>query len=534
VILRTLILAAALVSPIAAFAQGNVVGTVPTTPGHAARWTAPGVIGDAGGSGGSQLQGSGYLTELGITNTGTPLGINDALTSYPYHALTLGANAIGGGVLNYQANGGAQPLPFKICVNGTCQTFPFVATQDVCSPGNPGLVPPTGGGTDGFLRADCTISSALVDTQTGPMTEEGATFSAATQPSITANQIFEWTQMYCCGGNNRSYDAVRGVAKANQNSTTTLVNAVAGYLQVDESTTGNPTGVTLFGAGAVTRDNGAIWGINTTITDNTNTSAVPSTGMGRSMYNEFDLQFTSPHSTGIGLQLEGNAVVQPDFADAANCSTLSLTAWTEGTAVPAQWNECFSTYDAAGLVAFSIGRSTNINPNVVPQANLPSQPIIMGYTNAATTPENVEFYTVAGGNQGGGINFTNTEGTLVNFNGVAIISPDSANYVQSAFTTGINTFTGTPAPPPPPPPPSGPANRPSRTSVFQYNDASSVRGAIFMNSAADGANSALQITGTGTVTEISTGKFISLQMPTSCSGQPTGTIWNNGGVAHVC
>lgn len=90
-------------------------------PGHSVRQAADGVLSDGGGAAGSRTFGSGYLTELGITNTGTPLCINDALTSAPggYHQLCLGANVLGGGILSYQAYGGAPTLPFNCNINGS-------------------------------------------------------------------------------------------------------------------------------------------------------------------------------------------------------------------------------------------------------------------------------------------------------------------------------------------------------------------------------------------------------------------------------
>lgn len=103
-----------------AWAQVQPSGTF--TPGHTARILNPGgtSIGDAGGSAGSALPGQDYLTELGITNTGTPLCINDALTNAPggYHAFCLGANALGGGIISYQALGGAAQQPLIFNVNG--------------------------------------------------------------------------------------------------------------------------------------------------------------------------------------------------------------------------------------------------------------------------------------------------------------------------------------------------------------------------------------------------------------------------------
>ena len=52
--------------------------------------------------------------------------INDALTNAPggYHRMCMGANALGGGLLSYDALGGASPLPFQIMVNGN-PVFPI-------------------------------------------------------------------------------------------------------------------------------------------------------------------------------------------------------------------------------------------------------------------------------------------------------------------------------------------------------------------------------------------------------------------------
>lgn len=103
------------------------------TPGHAIRAATAGssgvVVTDAGGSAGSAVAGSGYLTELGITATGTPLCINDALTnaSTGYHQLCLGASSGGGGVISFNAFGGASTTALQININGTNYPFPGAA-----------------------------------------------------------------------------------------------------------------------------------------------------------------------------------------------------------------------------------------------------------------------------------------------------------------------------------------------------------------------------------------------------------------------
>lgn len=109
----------------------------PFTPGHTIRsLNAQGTVwGDAGGAAGSNTFGAGYLSELGITNTGTPLCINDELTFAGYHQLCLGANSGGAGIISYSAVGGAPQQNFVISVNGqnlvtpgTVSGMPFAAS----------------------------------------------------------------------------------------------------------------------------------------------------------------------------------------------------------------------------------------------------------------------------------------------------------------------------------------------------------------------------------------------------------------------
>lgn len=111
----------------AAVAQSPIFSG-PYTAGHAVGQISDGVIGDAGPSLGSSTLGYKYLTEVGITNTGTPFCINDALINAAggYHQLCLGANVLGGGLLSYNPNGGASALPFEMNINGSTIQFPFV------------------------------------------------------------------------------------------------------------------------------------------------------------------------------------------------------------------------------------------------------------------------------------------------------------------------------------------------------------------------------------------------------------------------
>jgi hypothetical protein len=84
----------------------------PVVRGHASIWVNNGVIGDAGPAS------AGNVTELGITNTGTPFCVNDVIATSPYHQLCIGALALGGGLLNYQAYNGGTQLPFTVSAAG--------------------------------------------------------------------------------------------------------------------------------------------------------------------------------------------------------------------------------------------------------------------------------------------------------------------------------------------------------------------------------------------------------------------------------
>lgn len=131
------------------------------TPGHAVMQIAQGVIGDAGGSAGSSSFGSKYLTELGITATGTPFCINDALISGAYHQFCLGANVSGAGALiSYNAYNGASALPLKMNINGTTYDFPFTIGGIVGPPSSTVGDPACWNNTTGSLLADCALASA--------------------------------------------------------------------------------------------------------------------------------------------------------------------------------------------------------------------------------------------------------------------------------------------------------------------------------------------------------------------------------------
>ena len=103
------------------------------TPGHFVKQLSPGVLGDSGpATGGGPNSG---LTELGITNTGTPLCITDTtIITGPYHQMCFGADVNGTAIISSNAYLGATPLPLEIIVNGTAYPFPGSGSGNVVGP----------------------------------------------------------------------------------------------------------------------------------------------------------------------------------------------------------------------------------------------------------------------------------------------------------------------------------------------------------------------------------------------------------------
>ncbi len=147
--------------PVAAFAQG----TGHFTAGHALRATGNGAqYSDGGGAAGSTIPGAGYLTELGITNTGIPLCINDALTNSPggYHRLCFGANMSGIGAITYDAIGGATPQALRCIINGTSYSCVNTGSGKVVGPDTSVVGDAaTFNSTDGTLIADAGLPPML-------------------------------------------------------------------------------------------------------------------------------------------------------------------------------------------------------------------------------------------------------------------------------------------------------------------------------------------------------------------------------------
>lgn len=215
-----------------AFGQAQPTGRF--TPGHALRAnTATGSpYSDAGGAAGSPTFNSGYLTEIGITNTGTPFCINDALTSATsgYHQLCFGANSLGGGLISYQALGGAANLGLNLYLNGNLFPLLGIATGNVTGPISPF---PTVGDIAVWAGADAIVDSGI---------NIGTSLATAQVALVIAN---------------RNY--IDGCTLSNDGTTPNSVIDVAACQAVDSSTS---TG-TLINLAAFTKSTGGPWAAGT-------------------------------------------------------------------------------------------------------------------------------------------------------------------------------------------------------------------------------------------------------------------------------
>lgn len=134
-----------LVTATAANAQQTILQGGPWVDGHTPMYVGSGsstpVVQDSGPAGGgapglglselnitSRGSGSGPFPNSGTGPDGTHFCNFDApkTSAVGYHYLCWDANALGGGLVDYGAAGGASPLPFNFDINGTLYTFPFV------------------------------------------------------------------------------------------------------------------------------------------------------------------------------------------------------------------------------------------------------------------------------------------------------------------------------------------------------------------------------------------------------------------------
>lgn len=316
-------------------AQQNAVQmSQPITPGHAPIWVTNGVIGD----GGPSL--SGNLTEVGITNTGTPFCINSAPITGPYYQTCLGANAFGnGGFLSSNAYGGAPKLPLTFNLNGVNYQFPFT-TGGIVGP-NTTTVSNVAcwNNATGTLLRDCGLATPaqIVGSNSSPVTGDTAPFLVS--PSgLTPRNL--------AGANVENF-SVSGVATVPVGSNVTNVGGVGGFVTcaAPNQPLGGSSCVGLYGFAVTTAINANAWGMNAICT----TTHGPT---GQACLHELDVNYTNTTDTGEGLLLQGNSSAQPGVAPALSVGVLNLTNFATS-----QWTQ--GIFEAAGCCqkAIQIGAS---------------------------------------------------------------------------------------------------------------------------------------------------------------------------------
>lgn len=278
-------------------AQSTVLQGGPFTPGHLPLYTynnfsSQPVLSDAGGAGGGTVGVN--PSEMGISAVGTgsppfvaqgtgPNGENicdydgPTTSAAGYHALCFSPNALGGGLISYNAFGGASPLPLLFQVNGSL-------TGTILGPGSS-----TSGDfacwndTTGTLLSDCGATVSIAKGGTGQVTATAAI--NALLPSQTGNSgkaletngtVASWQSVAGGTGTVTSVSVASAngfagtVATATTTPAITLSTTASGILQ------GNGTAIS---AASTTGSGSVVLGTSPTIASPTVTGAFTATGL---------------------------------------------------------------------------------------------------------------------------------------------------------------------------------------------------------------------------------------------------------------
>lgn len=286
-----------------------------------------------------------------------------------------------------------------------CPSPPFNAVLAATLAGNASAATVTGNGVTSPLSLWTGYLAGAVNPNpmvlTGPST--AAIIADAAQltvklnnPTLTADHLYACIISASCGSTVNVGDAIRGIATNTPGSTALITTGLAGYvLNQQAQASGAAVTAALNGLSICAVDNSACWGVNTLQSDNLAGLQV-SSGVGRSLFNEFDFNVTSPSTTGGGLMLGGTWLVQPTAGINGFSVTTPWGACGTGPCAPfAKWANGFIVANGAASVGMNIGAAA-----FTPAASVASMPIVLGYFDASSASQNATWTATTFGGAG--------------------------------------------------------------------------------------------------------------------------------------
>ena len=541
---------------------------------------APGYIKDSGPSG-NYILGQGineYLQVNRFPGNG-PFGAHNCGYDNPdptqaQYYLCWDAKANGGGLLAYGSLNNAPSLPLTWEINGTAYQFPF-ALSGIAGPGSTtsNELAVWNNGVGSLLRQHA--PAQLSDAQTASITADGAALTQYSQSGTAAQSIYNQAVMSGSGTVFQGYDSSRGVAIAPALSTVNTITGVAGYVLNNTVPVGQRSQtVSLFGVGVCAVNGSNCWGVDTIVSDNpTLVNTGQTSGTGKFLFNEFDLNITSPSTGGTTLQLGGTAL--PTNTTLAINALAVLKLWGAGgsgtgTALYSNGivltNACCATGMNIGASALSGTNKTGM-PVVFQYFDgsgaLQSDTITAAFNSLTIGGSSAWGITLANGSgnpnglslgalstSGSNIasqfaiwNYFDASGTARNYS-IGVNAAQQMVFTGSAGATGIMAFNGqvqtlgsanTNAFNAGPQSASPAANVPSQISLWSYYDSGSA-----LQNYSIGANASQKLVFAGTVGSSSAvfdfegGLSVKGNLGVNCNGSPTASFASVNGLVTHC
>jgi hypothetical protein len=283
-------------------------------------------------------------------------------------------------------------------------------------------------------------------------------FTALSQLGTTAQAIFNQAVMSGNMTSFQSYDPFRGISIAPPGSTVNTITGLAGYT-LNNTVPSNQRSqtVSLFGVGICAVNNSQCWGVDTIVSDN---PSVINTGMtsgsGKYLYNEFDLNITSPNTRGAGLQIGGTALPTSTTLDVNGIAINKLWGSRGVGTGTALFSNGFIAADACCAIGASIGASALSGGNVA------GMPVYFNYRDVSGTYQNVSLnsagnssgtgYLAVGGTSGailaaatgleaGGVGATVLPGDVAMAKGANAATAPGPGYLKLEVVAGTNSGT---------------------------------------------------------------------------------------------